>query len=151
MFETEKEMSKKFERYLKKNFGNTYIKEYHGLFGIPDFVWYENDRDEVAIVSFELKLTDWKRAAKQAFRYKSFSDVTYVVMPEKALNAALENITMFEKYNIGLASFDIESSFKIAFKPNKSEPFSNTLRKKLLDSINRSRKKARELTSSLIK
>lgn len=75
MFDTELEMSILFEKFLKANFGNTLLKECQGLFGIPDFVFYAKQNEEVSIISFELKLKDWKRAAKQAFRYKSFSNV----------------------------------------------------------------------------
>ncbi len=73
MFATEQEMSKMFEKFLKDNFGNAYLKECQGLFGVPDFVFYAKEQGSISIVSFELKLYNWKRAAKQAFRYKSFS------------------------------------------------------------------------------
>ena len=78
MFATEHEMSKRFEKYLKSNFGNSYLKEHQGLFGVPDFVFYAKQQQEISFVSFELKLKNWKRAAKQAFRYKSFSNISYV-------------------------------------------------------------------------
>lgn len=143
MFSTELEMSKLFEKFLKVNFGNTYFKEYQGLFGIPDFVFYSKYEDEVAVISFELKLKDWKRAAKQAFRYKSFSNIAYVVLSSKSVNSALNNIELFERYNIGLAKFDNESDFEILYKPESSKPFSDILSQKLVNSIGSNRKRSK--------
>lgn len=143
MFETELEMSKIFEKFLKTNFGNAYLKECQGLFGVPDFVFYTKQKDEVSIISFELKLKDWKRAAKQAFRYKCFSNISYVVLSSKSANAALNNIELFERYNIGLAKFDRENEFQILSKPESSKPFSDILNQKLINSIGSSRKKSK--------
>jgi hypothetical protein len=143
MFATEQDMSIKFEKYLKSNFGNTYLKECQGLFGVPDFVYYAIQQHEVSIISFELKLKDWKRAVKQAFRYKSFSNISYVVLSAKNANAALNNIEMFEKYNIGLAKFDSNSDFEILYKPETCKPFSDNLNTKLIETISSSRKKAK--------
>lgn len=147
MFATEQEMSQKFERYLKNTFGNTYIKECSGLFGIPDFVFYTSDCEDVSIISFELKLTDWKRAMKQAFRYKSFSDVSYVVLPSSSAVPALNNLTHFEKYGIGLAKFNCENKLEILYKPKGTKPYSLALRQKLIQSISKSRKKSKDVAA----
>ena len=145
MFTTELEMSLLFEKFLKTNFGNTYLKECQGLFGVPDYIFYAKQNQELSIISFELKLKDWKRAAKQAFRYKSFSNIAYVVLSSKSANAALNNIELFEKYNIGLAKFDKESEFEILYKPELGTPYSENLNQKLLDSIGSSRKKSKNV------
>lgn len=141
MFETEWEMSRSFEKYLKMTFGNSYLKEQSGLFGIPDFVFCIPEQEKYAFISFELKLTNWKRAAKQAFRYKSFSHASYVVMDNKKGKAAIGNLDFFKRYNIGLATFEDEGLFKIYYKPQLEEPFSTQLNSKLIKSIGRSRKK----------
>ena len=143
MFDTELEMSLLFEKFLKDNFGNTYIKECQGLFGVPDFVFYIKQKEEISIISFELKLKDWKRAAKQAFRYKSFSNVAYVVLSSKNVNSALNNIDLFEKYNIGLAKFGADRNFEILYKPESIKPYSENLNSKLIETIGISRKKAK--------
>lgn len=143
MFDTEFEMSVMFEKFLKSNFGNSYLKECQGLFGIPDYVFYAKQNKKISIISFELKLKDWKRAAKQAFRYKNFSNVSYVVLPSNNADAALNNIDVFEKYNIGLAKFDCDSEFKILFKPENSKPYSEDLNTKFIERIATSRKKAK--------
>ena len=143
MFENEENMSLLFERYLKSNFGNSYLKEYDGLFGIPDFLLYIKNDNETKIVSFELKLKNWKRAAKQAFRYKSFSDKSFVVISADESNPAIRNIDFFEKYNIGLAKFNEKKEFEIVFKPKSDKPYSSNLNQRLIDSLVGSRKKAK--------
>ncbi|MCZ2101380.1 MAG: hypothetical protein LC107_07585 [Chitinophagales bacterium] len=143
MFDTELDMSKQFEKYLKLNFGNTFIKEYQGLFGVPDFLFYIKHESGISIISFELKLKNWKRAAKQAFRYKNFSNISYVVLPENTLQNALANIELFEKYNIGLAKFDINGDFEIVFKPTPNLPYSEELNKRVVNSVASSRKKTK--------
>jgi hypothetical protein len=96
-------------------------------------------------VSFELKLKNWKQAAKQAFRHKSFSNVSYVVLGSSYANAALSNIEYFKQYNIGLATFDNESLFEIHFKPKVNEPYSENLKQKLVNTVARSRKKTKNI------
>jgi hypothetical protein len=143
MFSTESEMSKQFEKYLKSNFGNSFLKEHEGLFGVPDFVFYAKTLHNILIVSFELKLKDWKRAAKQAFRYKSFSNTAFVVMESSGAISAINNIELFRKYNIGLAIFDISTGFQIIFQPSFDEPYSSKLNQKLIETLSSSRKKAK--------
>lgn len=150
MFSTEEEMSIMFEKFLKANFGNAYLKECQGLFGIPDFVFYSKEAQVVSIISFELKLKNWKKAAKQAFRYKSFSNISYVVLASKSANVALNNIALFEKYNIGLAKFDADADFKILHKPVSSVPYSQDLNHKLVETISSSRKKSKN-TETLVR
>ena len=149
MFETEYEMSLMFEKFLKSNFGNTYLKEHSGLFGVPDFVFYAKKKEDYAFVSFELKLKNWKRAAKQAFRHRSFSNVSYVVMGGGYENAALKNIEFFKRYNIGLATFNCENYFEIHFKPQEHEPFSDNLKQKLVETVVHCRKKTKKTTPLL--
>lgn len=144
MFDTEKEMSLKFEKFLQSNFGNTYLKEQTGLFGVPDFVFYSKKNECYSFIAFELKLKNWKRAAKQAFRYKSFSNVSYVVIGSKIANTAINNIELFKQYNIGLATFDSDSYFKIHFKPEAHEPYSEKLKQKLVETVAGSRKRTKK-------
>ena len=150
MFATELEMSLMFEKFLKANFGNAYLKECQGLFGVPDFVFYAKQNQEVSIISFELKLKNWKQAAKQAFRYKSFSNIAYVVLSSKSAKAAVNNIELFEKYNIGLAKFDTNSDFEILHKPQLGIPYSENLNHKLVQTISSCRKKSKN-TETLVR
>lgn len=145
MFTTEAQMSVCFEKYLKKTFGNTYFKEYSGLFGIPDFVLYSKQDQRATIVSFELKLKNWKRAALQAFRYRSFSHLCYVVMDEKSKDVASRNIELFKQYNIGLATFAPDTGLQIFFMPQIKAPFSEKQSQKILDAIPVGKKPARSM------
>ena len=147
MFATEQEMSKLFEKYLKTNFGNTYLKECQGLFGVPDFVFYAKENQDISIVSFELKLKNWRQAIKQAFRYKSFSNISYVVLSTKSVNAATNNIELFKRYNIGLARFDTDNNFEILHKPNSDSPYSQQLNSKLKASIGTGKGKFKKIDS----
>jgi hypothetical protein len=145
MFATEQEMSIMFEKFLKSNFGNAYLKECQGLFGIPDFVYFDKKKQDVSIISFELKLKNWRKAAKQAFRFKSFSNISYVVLPSKNINAAFSNLELFEKYNIGLAKFDTNCEFEILYKPQLGIPYSENLNQKLIKTIGSIRNKSKNL------
>ena len=151
MFASEREMSIIFEKFLKTNFGNSYIKECKGLFGIPDFVLYSKQQQNVSVISFELKLKNWKTAAKQAFRYKSFSNIAYVVLSDKNANAAFNNIELFIKYNIGLAKFNTDSDFIILHKPELSIPYSENLNQKLIQNISTCRKKSKNIETLFLK
>ncbi len=146
MFKSEQEMSIKFEKFLKKNFGNSYFKEYEGLFGIPDFLFFQKEnKQSMLVISFELKLKDWRRAAIQAFRYKSFSNIAYVVLPNNSAMNALNNINIFETYNIGLASFNGEDFFEILYMPKATSPYSNSLSTKLTEVIKKKKTKSKNV------
>lgn len=151
MFATEQEMSRMFEKYLKTNFGNTYLKECQGLFGVPDFVFYAKGSHDISIISFELKLKNWKRAVKQAFRYKSFSNISYVVLSASSVNAALNNIELFERYNIGLAKFDKDNYFEILHKPISVNPYSEHLSSRLKENIGSCQRKFKNIDSLIDK
>lgn len=145
MFESEQDMSKFFEKFLKDNFGNTYVKEYQGLFGVPDFVYYDKRDEKIELIAFELKLKNWKQAIKQAFRYKSFSNLSYVVIPSVSVDPAFKNIELFKKYNIGLAGFNSLREFEILFKPTSEIPYSENLNNKILESIKLCKKKSKKI------
>lgn len=145
MYHTELEMSQKFEKFLKKEFGNSYLKEVNGLFGVPDFVIYDKTGCEPAIISFELKLRNWKKASIQAFRYRSFSNASYVVMPKTTINSSGFSQDFFRKYNLGLAEFDINGKFRIVCKPKKEKPYSDILNQKLSTFLEKSRKKSKNI------
>ncbi len=151
MFTSEQEMSRMFEKYLRTNFGNTYLKECQSLFGAPDFVFYAREKHDISKISFELKLKDWKRAAKQAFRFKSFSNMAYVVLSAASDNPAINNNKMFEKYNIGLAKFGKDSDIQVLNKPLLDDPYSENLNLKLKESIGICRHKFKNIETLIDK
>jgi hypothetical protein len=145
MFETENEMSILFEKFFRSTFGNAYIKECKGLSAIPDFVCYVKEPDNVAIISFELKLINWRKAAKQAFRHKSFAEVVYVVLDRGKSKAAVANLSLFEQYNIGLAVFDNKKNFEIINKPKRTKPYSTHMAEKMRTVVEPYRKKVKNI------
>ena len=80
------------------------------------------------IIAIEVKLSNWKRALIQAFKYTIFANQSYVAMDADYVHRAGANIDEFQKYNIGLLSItdrgEIESIFEPAWEPlNKDLSF----------------------------
>lgn len=148
-YASEHKMSKDFESYLKAKFGGTYYKEWQGLFGIPDYVCFEKKDRNINVVSFELKLTDWKTAIIQAFRYRSFSDKVFVVMPEDTVKRAVAHTDQFDRYGIGLASFT-SGKLTVLVDAHAYEPYSQNLREKVDKRVKKSRKKPAGALSVLV-
>jgi len=128
-FKSEKEMSKSFKAFFNKEFkctGACVIEECKGLFGIPDYIVVENDKNELKnIVAIELKIKNWKRALIQAFKYKSFAHKSIVVIDDNFKERALKNIEDFKRSKIGLASFNSGNEFVIHYMPEQDIPFSS--------------------------
>lgn len=148
-YASEHKMSKDFESYLRTKIGGTYYKEWQGLFGIPDYVCFEKKDNDISIVSFELKLTDWKTAIIQAFRYRSFSNKVYVVMPEETVRRAVAHSDQFDRYGIGLASFN-PGKLTILVNAKSFEPYSQNLREKVDKRVKRSRSRSVASLSVLV-
>lgn len=80
-------------------------------------------RARPTIRSFEVKLTDWRRAMRQANRYRYFSNTVIVVLPSEKCAVALENIDTFRMIDVGLWTFDaFEKRITIYFTPRPFHP-----------------------------
>ncbi len=104
-------------------------------YGIADFVWAQdrtrNGKGNAihsrqlpdTITAFEMKLSDWRRALRQAYRYTYFSDRTIIVLPKKAGDAAKPALPLFKDLGIGLWIFhkDMDKISKI-FTPRPRRP-----------------------------
>lgn len=135
MFETEADMVMTSLPFVLDEFGTSrnkikFIEEPKGLFGIPDLLLF-NGR----VIAIEFKLRNWKQAIKQAYRYKSFSEESYVLLDRKYVNKAKGNIDIFIKYNVGLAAVD-EDKIEFYYRPKSVKPFSIDLTKKALGLFN---------------
>lgn len=75
-------------------------------------------------IAVELKLEKWRDAFRQALRGRSFSEYQYVVLDADHVSPALDNIEMFERQEIGLASVDADGAFTEHHTPDKQQPFS---------------------------
>lgn len=58
------------------------------------------------LVAFEAKLSDWRRALSQAYRYRYYADLAVVVLPASASRPAVENRRNFEDAGVALWTFD---------------------------------------------
>ena len=131
MFETEADMAMTALPFVLDEFDYTkngikFIEEPKGLFGIPDLLLFNGH-----IIAIEFKLRNWKQAIKQAYRYKSFSEESYVLLDRDYVEKAKENIDIFTKFNIGLAAVD-ENKIEFYYRPKLVKPFSLDLTQKAL-------------------
>ena len=116
-------------QHLSSLYANsTVLIEPTGLFGIPDLVIASltlDDKGERTIVAFafEMKLSNWKRALAQAFKYRAFAEMAFVILDSQYIDRALKQIDRFETANVGLLSTDIDGTVRIHHQPNHDIPF----------------------------
>lgn len=58
------------------------------------------------IRAFELKISNWRKALMQAFRYRYFADAAIVVLQMEKLKVAANYLNTFKTINVGLWGFD---------------------------------------------
>lgn len=124
-------------------------------YGIADLIWIglqdspkrqdgkaltvEGLRDSFigqVLTAFEIKLTAWRQALKQAYRYSYFADKSIVVMPIDRLAVALKNVRLFEEMGVGLWGFDRASNLITKYyTPKNAFPKNNAAREKAIDLI----------------
>jgi hypothetical protein len=142
MFKSEMDLHKSICRFFNEFLSDKGViieSEIKGLFGIPDIVLAENENGSIKhVIAIELKLSSWKRAITQAFKYQSFAWESYVVLDEKFANRAVSNLPLFKKHNIGLATYNIYGEFKIIHKPEIRKPYSNGVFSRLCDNLSKS-------------
>lgn len=79
-------------------------------------------------LAIEAKLKDWRRALKQAYRYKWFANKSFVFLPLENIAIPKANIYLFQQYNVGLAAVSIDKGIEVIFEPVKENPISNNMR-----------------------
>jgi len=77
--------------------------------------------------AIEAKLKNWKQALKQAYRYKWFAEFSYVVLDAFYAKPAIQNIDMFKKYNVGLATLSKEGNLVRYYSPQKNKPYDSNM------------------------
>ncbi len=143
-YKTEKELFDKTLRtpFLKKfHEGDNSFKiiEPKGLFGIPNLLVVKrgnSNTKRLTTTSFEMKLRNWKRALVQAFKYKAFSNYSYVVIDHYYISAPLKHIDRFKQSNIGLVSVDRSGKVHIHVRPSKDNPYCNATKEKVVELAN---------------
>jgi hypothetical protein len=110
---------------------NSYIdEEVGGLFGIPDLVVAKSDNNGLLTFAYEAKLTNWKRALVQAYKYKAFAKRSYVILDYDHITSALSNRGLFINSNIGLISINSDGKMYFHNHPYVDEPYSPQLERK---------------------
>jgi hypothetical protein len=82
--------------------------------GVADFVLCEllgsDEQDQslpgLYVSAFEMKLTDWRKALHQAYRYKYYADLSVVVLPTGKATSAVRSSMLFEALGVGLWTLD---------------------------------------------
>lgn len=77
--------------------------------------------------AIEVKLRNWKRALNQAYRYKWFSDRSFVCLPHENIQPAISNLESFKKFEVGLIAVCPERGMKIIYSPKYDEPISEDM------------------------
>jgi hypothetical protein len=73
--------------------------------------------------AFEIKMRDWRKALRQANRYRFFAHTPIVVLPAASVTQALEHIETFRLLGVGLWSFDMKTNRIIPhFTPRPHHP-----------------------------
>jgi hypothetical protein len=119
LFDTTRSSKKAISDSLNTLIKGKYIKPIEDSF-IIDNCYELPFRNNFAI---EAKLKNWKRALYQAYRYKWFAEFAYVVIDAHYAEPALQNLNMFTKYNVGLASISTEGCLIRHFTPVRHKPF----------------------------
>lgn len=95
------------------------------------------DKDTEIVIAVEVKVRDWKRAFRQALRYKLCSDETYVALYNKYIESI--DLNKFRKNGIGLISISDDGEIDFILEPKKNEDYHKSLRKKIINYLNKSR------------
>jgi hypothetical protein len=89
------------------------------------------------IIAIEAKLSDWRRALAQAYRYLDFATQSWVLLDAANSGPASKNIADFKRLNVGLAVIGRETRIRKLFVPSNQEPKSPVRYWGVLSSIGR--------------
>ncbi|HYC85365.1 MAG TPA: hypothetical protein VEB86_09095 [Chryseosolibacter sp.] len=87
----------------------------------------DSDNLGVEVVAIEAKLKNWKRALKQAYRYKWFASYSYVFLDEQFIQPAVKNKSLFKSYNVGLASVNRDGVIDVKLRPQRVKPYDDAM------------------------
>lgn len=119
LYDTTRSSQKSISTSLKKLINCRYIKQNGDSF-IINKTYKLPFRNVFAI---EAKLKNWKRALNQAHRYKWFAEYAFVVMDAHYAEPAINNLDLFKRYNVGLATISPDGSLIRYYKPIKQKPY----------------------------
>ena len=108
---------------LDLNVGTQYEVSAPG--GVPDLVIFNEERHALQyVITVEFKLSNWRRAIHQAFRHRNFGNEAYVILDQARSQAAIRNLEIFKKANVGLITVDAEGGSRTWYPPEPGLPFS---------------------------
>ena len=94
-----------------------------------DLVLIDSKKDILKTIEF--KLSDWKKAIKQAIDHQIIADYAYLCMPKKKINAQM--MEQLNKYGIGLYLYDSATdNLELVVQPRKSETHRKYFKAKIM-------------------
>jgi hypothetical protein len=113
-----------------------FSSEVNNLFGIPDIVITQVDGCKLrSTYAIELKLSNWRRALEQAFRYRSFADYSYVILDNSRIRPAVKSLFEFERKNVGLIGLDDSGEIFEYYIPEFRKPYSEQFSQKISEMV----------------
>lgn len=140
-FKTEVELSEYITEIIKTTINNKNLEVFFKLEVsapgcIPDMVLVEERAHSIHyLIAIEFKLSNWRRAIFQAFRYRNFGNESYVILDRKRANSAINNLEMFKRANVGLITVENFGELVSWFSPIPALPFSREFSYKVACSI----------------
>lgn len=78
--------------------------------------------------AIEAKISNWKRGFYQTYRYKWFSNYSFLALQKKHANPAIKSLELFKEHNIGLMTVNnSNNSIDVVFEPKRQEPYSSEI------------------------
>jgi hypothetical protein len=71
-------------------------------------------------ISVEAKLHHWRRALAQAYRYRRFSNYSFVLLPKSTAGSAVDNLEIFRRHDVGLVTLG-EHGLRVHYCPIRRE------------------------------
>jgi hypothetical protein len=93
------------------------LQEFGYLRGRTDVVVTTKD----AVIAFEAKLTNWRRALDQAYRNTCFAGLSYVLLPPERAKFVMKYVGEFEERGIGLCCIN-NGQLDILYASQPREP-----------------------------
>ena len=93
------------------------LQEFGYLRGRTDVVVTTKD----AVIAFEAKLSNWRRALDQAYRNTCFAGLSYVLLPPERAKFVMKYVGEFEERGIGLCCID-NGQLEILYASQPREP-----------------------------
>ena len=146
-FRTEKDLfgaaisSVYIQKMLNSDLNLACFVEPKGLFGIPDLVIVNANPclascgKQLRVFAFEMKLSNWRRALIQAFKYRAFAHCSIVLIDADHVGPAISHLDQFRKSRIGLLSIADDGHLRIHNRPSFSAPYSTMLETHLSEKV----------------